>query len=100
MYLRAATICALILAISLGCRSQTASQNLSHETSRLRLLVSLYQSAARTAGRVPKNEQEFRQLIQAMRPEAIDRILAAAEVKSVDELFVSDRDSQPYVIFY
>ena len=96
----AAIICALIMAIFVGCRSQTASQNIGRETSRLRLLVNLYQTAARTAGRMPKNEQEFKQLIQALRPESLDRILAAGNVKSVDELFVSDCDSQPYVVFY
>jgi hypothetical protein len=100
MFLRASIICALIMAMSFGCRSQTASQNIGRETSRLRLLVNLYQTAARGAGRMPKNEQELKQLIHAMRPELLDRILTAGDVKSVDELFVSERDSQPYVIFY
>src|SRR3954449_5781960 len=100
MFFRASIICVLIMAIFVGCRSQTASQNIGRETSRLRLLVNLYQTAARGAGRMPKNEHEFKQLIQAIRPESLDRILAAGNVTSVDELFVSERDSQPYVIFY
>jgi hypothetical protein len=61
----------------------------------LRLLTNLYAKATRNLGRHPKDEQEFRDAIGKM-----DLSLDLMKVSSVDQLFVSERDGQPFVVLY
>lgn len=65
------------------------------ETSHLRLLTNLYVKAARELGRTPKNEQELKDAISKL-----DVSLERMNVASIDELFVSERDGQPFVIVF
>jgi hypothetical protein len=59
------------------------------------LLTNLYAKSERELGRSPANEQEFKAAIGKM-----DISLEAMKVGSIDELFVSERDGQPFVIVY
>ena len=96
---RSSIIGALMLATLVGCGSPEKTQSVERETSHLRWLIRLY-THARQRGQAPQSEQEFKQFMQSMDRAALDRTLAAAHVTSIDELFISERDGLPYVIFY
>jgi hypothetical protein len=65
------------------------------ETSHIRLLTSLHALATTQLGHVPRDTQEFKQ--------SIAKLSVSSEMLgggSIDELFVSERDSQPLVVIY
>jgi len=91
----------LLLTVLIGCTSQEAKRTQDAENSHLRWLLRLYALASNEAqGRPPKSEEAFKQYIAGMDAGVRDRLLAGAGVSSTDELFISERDGQPYVIIY
>ena len=87
---------ALLVALTLvGCGAQSdVAQR--QETTHLRSLVSLYRHAASTLGRPPADEVEFKDFIRNKAKAMVD----ALKIANVDELFVSERDGQPFVVLY
>jgi hypothetical protein len=87
----------LVLALSLGCDADEPAANAEADAARITSLTLLYTSYMNSHGRVPPaSEAEFKQYIA----ETDDRVLGAAGVSTVDELFVSPRDNEPYVVLY
>ncbi len=86
---------ALFTMVSLGCSGR--GDNIERENSTLKPLVIAYgQYIASHRGTPPANEEEFRAHLNA----SWDQIKEFQQVKSVDELFISNRDKQPYVVLY
>ncbi|MCC6493555.1 MAG: hypothetical protein IT424_11100 [Pirellulales bacterium] len=75
-----------------GCGGEQQAQQ-----SNLRLLAALYgQFRASHRGQLPRSEQQLKEFIAKEKTEA----LSNAGLANVNELFVSKRDGQPYVIRY
>lgn len=95
-----AYLCTLAAAcLLLGCTSQDTKQVGEIESSNLRWLLRLYALTGHKNG-APKSEKQFKEAIAALDAATRDRVLAGAGVQSADELFVSERDGQPFVVFY
>jgi hypothetical protein len=77
-----------------GCSAGPAATG--SDVPRLRMVVSLYNMARTTTGRVPANEAEFKAFIADKGGPVIER----AGVASAEELLVSERDGQPFVVVY
>ena len=75
-----------------GCGEQRASQQ--SELQLLSVMYGQYRSSHR--GELPKNEQQFKSFIASER----GHVLTNSGISSVDALFVSRRDGQPYVLKY
>src|SRR5688572_10971572 len=87
--------CSLIVA--LGCGSQQTGTDAAPDDSRIKQVTTLYASYINSRGGVPPaSEAEFKRYVA----ESGGPLLKAAGVGSVDELMVSPRDNEPYVIFY
>ena len=86
----------ILLVVMVGCTgSQTASQETEQSSLKpLAIFYSRFQSQHQ--GRPPANEAELREFVSTFSAED----LQAFGVSSVDELFVSKRDNQPYVVEY
>jgi hypothetical protein len=91
---RRALLAVVLLATTVGC-GESKKQAVTKETSHLRMLTNLYARSMREVGRPPANEQEFKDAIAKMGVS-----LEALKVGSIDELFVSERDGQPFVVLY
>lgn len=76
-----------------GCADESPA--VSTGTSHVRLLTMLYNKVSRELGRVPKDEQEFKDKLKGA-----DLSLQSLKINSTDELFVSERDGQPLVVVY
>jgi len=87
---------AAITVIASGCHSSASTGANKQETSRLKPLLVLYTSATTALHHPPQNEAEFKKYIASQR----GRMLDVLHVENPDELFVSERDGQPYVISY
>lgn len=90
----------LALILGVGCNqrgpdSTLASLNESN-IQRLANLYFAYQKSHDFQG--PKDEQEFRQFLQGVSPDKLRRI--GVDPASLDSIFVSERDSQPFNIRY
>ncbi len=89
----------VVLTISLlafvgGCNRP---DNVERENSTLKPLVVAYGGyVASHRGVPPANEAEFRQHLQA----SWEQIKHFNQAKSVDDLFISNRDKEPYVVLY
>jgi hypothetical protein len=82
-----------------GCSSQEAKESSDRAASHLNWLLRI-RTQAMSRGQLPKSEEEFKRYIHSLDTATQDRIKAGAGVSNVDELFISERDGQPYVIFY
>jgi hypothetical protein len=90
------SIC-LIGMLTIGCGSRDGMSNASPDDSRIKELTTTYAMYMNLKGaRPPANEADFKAFIS----ESGDALLKSAEVGTVDELFVSPRDNEPYVIAY
>jgi hypothetical protein len=89
----------ILLLLAASCSSQTPERSISRENSHLRWMIRLYIQAGQR-GRQPASEQELKKYINAMPADSRNRVLTTAGVRSADELFVSERDKLPYVVFY
>jgi hypothetical protein len=91
---------ALVVAVSLiagsGCNSQQAASDAAPDTSHIKELTMLYAGQMnRNAGRPPASEAEFKRSVAENGAALLDSLGV-----TVDELFISPRDNQPYVILY
>jgi hypothetical protein len=81
----------------MGCRSEQSASDAAPDDSRIKPLTMMYASYMnRSAGRRPASQQEFKSYIA----ERGEQLLKSAGMSSVEELFVSPRDNEPYVILY
>jgi hypothetical protein len=81
----------------IGCSSHQTRSDAAPDDSHIKPLTMLYVSYMnRSAGRRPANQQEFKNYI-AKRGEPL---LNSAGISSVEDLFVSPRDNEPYVVLY
>jgi hypothetical protein len=85
----------LLLLVVAGCGGQTLAPSAT-EGRRIGAIVTTHNMMERATGRLPPNEQEFKKFIAENGSQSLER----AGVTTVDELFVSDRDSQPVVVTY
>ena len=87
-----------MIPLSFGCSaSKKASDNLAKEQSRLKALAVIYTSfVSQNMGRVPPNEQIFKQFVQK---KLANRQPDQKEV-SQEEIFISERDQKPFVVLY
>ncbi|MFW5693154.1 MAG: hypothetical protein ACOCWL_02965 [Thermoguttaceae bacterium] len=82
--------------VALGC-GRSRRQAAAREESRLKPLAVLYgQFTGRNRGNPPANDAQFKEFIRSHDAEQ----LASLGVDDVDELFVSERDGEPYVVLY
>jgi hypothetical protein len=94
--LRSLLVCASLI-VAFGCGSQEAGTGAGADPSRIKELATLYTSFMnRHAGRPPATESEFKQYVV----ERGEPLFKSAGVSTADELFVSPRDNEPYVILY
>jgi hypothetical protein len=93
-----ATVGVLLMTLS-GCSSPAARQTYDVKTSHLRSLLSL-RTQALSQGQLPKTEADFKRYINSLDVAMLDRIKTISGVSTIDELFVSERDGQSYIIFY
>jgi hypothetical protein len=84
----------VVLAACAGCLTRDESIK-QRETSHVRLLTSLHAMVTARLGRFPRDEQEFKQTIAKLSVS-----LEKLKVGSIDELFISERDGQPFVVVY
>lgn len=92
-------IAALGLSLSLtlvGCNRLEEEARATEESNIKRLAILYGVFTGQNRGRPPKSEADFKKYIESKGPEYLDNF----GVTSVDELFVSERDGQPYVIYY
>jgi hypothetical protein len=83
--------------MALGCSTQESGSDGTTDVSRIKEITMLYVSFLnRNSGRPPANEEEFKRYVA----ERGEPLFNAAGVSSADELFVSPRDNEPYVILY
>ena len=78
-----------------GCRTKSDAAR-ERESSHLRSLISVFNFATAKLGHRPANEAEFKSFISANARPMIDSLHLA----DVNELFVSERDGQPFVVLY
>jgi hypothetical protein len=88
----------LLLLLS-GCGSPFANPTHDVEKSHLRWLLKVRTHAV-SQGQSLKSQDDYKRYIQNLEPELREKIVQGAGVSNVEELFVSERDGQPYVIFY
>lgn len=98
-----AFLVASLLLVTLGCgsaESEIASIIRSNNDSNGKRLANLYYMHQSMSPRLigPKNEDEFRKFIQLRRPEQLAEM--GVDAGLLDELFVSERDGQPFVVRY
>ena len=83
--------------IHVGCRSQEADDEVARRGSNLQSLAGMYRMyAAQHGGNPPSNEAEFKTFIREQGLEHFESF----GIATVDDLFVSPRDSHPYVVVY
>ena len=97
LILLACVVCCSLLGCGGGFDSQGALQKINATNAqRLSNLYWQYQNEHMGAG--PKDEAEFRTYISNMNPRILTRV--DIDPNSLDQLFTSERDSQPFTIRY
>ena len=76
-----------------GCQQETEFEQLNYSS--LGALATLYQQVLSRTGEMPKDEAALRAYAAQQ-----DEFLEEWEVESVDALFVSSRDKQPYTVLF
>jgi len=97
MAMRGVCVALSAFVASTGCGRQDVIQQAGH--SRLAAIASTwndYQVAHQ--GQLPVDEEELRKFLAGHH--SLPQLLKNAGVSTVDELFVSERDAQPYVLFF
>ncbi len=80
-----------------GCSPQQAEEEMSRRSSNLKALaISYRQYATENEGSQPGNEADLRKFIQDQGFEQYD----PGTITKVEDLFISPRDAQPYVVIY
>lgn len=88
----------LVFATSLlGCSGVSEDADLAKQRMGLGGLARVYgQYMSQHRGRPPRSEKELRKFIESQGAE----YLVGLEVETIDELFTSPRDGEPYVVIY
>ena len=94
-----AALRAMLLVLVAGCGSSTTSQASDVENSHLRWLLKVG-THAQSRGNLLNSQDDYQRYIQNLEPGLRDTVMKGSGVANVDELFISERDGQPYVIFY
>jgi hypothetical protein len=85
------------LAMALGCNSQQSGSDGTTGVPRIKGLTALYISFMNNnAGRPPASEDEFKRYVAEKGGPVFD----SAGVSTAEEMFISPRDNEPYVILY
>jgi len=79
----------------MGCSGSTESAR-QRESSHLRALVTFFNYAATKLGHRPANEAELKSFIAANGAQTLE----TSHISNADELFVSERDGEPFVVLY
>ncbi len=88
---------ALMFGAALGCGPKIEAPESTEMRSNMRSLAVAYGAYTRdNRGRPPKDEKAFRKWLDKQGPD-YPQIL---KVESIDEIFISSRDNEPYVIAY
>ena len=85
-----------VVATLVGCGSGQTETARQQESSHLRALIGLHRYATTQLGHRPTSEGEFKEFI-SNRAQAM---LETLKVQNVDELFISERDNEPFVVMY
>lgn len=86
-----------LFATLLGCGSSGESEDVVEVRSNMRSLAVAYGNYTKmNRGRVPKSEKSFRAWIEKQGPDFLDSL----GVDNVDDIFISSRDNEPYVVVY
>lgn len=86
----------LILLHTAGCSDSRTQASRAAQTSHLRTLISLYNAASAKIGRPPADEASFKQFIVDDSMQVLEKM----QIASADDLFISERDGQPFVVRY
>ena len=84
---------ALLAAVVVGCDPPSAAPG-GDRSRRLEVLVGVNRTIS------AKSEAELKEGIQQLPPDRLDEVLSIGGATSPDELFISDRDGKPYVVYY
>lgn len=86
-----------VLVFSGGCAGEKLSESDAAQHSNMRALAVAYgQFTSQNRGRVPKSEADLRKFIEKNGPD----FLTSLGVETIDDMFVSTRDKEPYVVIY
>jgi len=86
-----------LLTIATGCGGEVANDDAVPDDSRIKQLTTLYAVSMNSqGGRPPADEAEFKEFVT----KSGEELIKSAGVNAVDELFVSPRDNEPYVVLY
>lgn len=87
----------LFSGVHVGCRSQAADDEVARRGSNLQSLAGMYRMyTTENGGCPPSNEAEFKAFIQEQGLEHFESF----GITTVDDLFISPRDGQPYIVVY
>ena len=85
----------LVFATVIGCSSVAEQEDVAEQRSNMRGLAAAYGTYTKNnRGRIPKSEKSFKTWIEKN---------GGAEIygaETVDEMFISSRDNEPYVVIY
>ena len=80
--------------VAAGC-GESQKQSAEREQSHIKVLAIMYgKYTGRHQGQPPANEKAFREYVEAAGSDLVKK------VGGVDQMFISERDQKPYVIFY
>jgi hypothetical protein len=96
---RILVVSTVLLSILVGCGSQEETQTYDREKSRLRWLLKV-RTHALSQGKMLASADDYNRYVQNLDPELRKRVMEGSGVSNVDDLFISERDGKPYVIFY
>lgn len=83
--------------VLLGCSDKEAQEEIRRRSSNLQSLAGMYRMyTSEHGGRPPANEADFKNFIMEQGLEHFEEF----GITSVDDLFISPRDGQPYVVAY
>lgn len=93
-------VCLLATGFSLGCGDRDPTDLLAAANdSNIQRLANLYEAfQSRHNWRGPKDEEDFKSFLKGWNPKKLTSI--GADPNAIDDLFVSDRDGEPFKIRY
>jgi len=87
----------LFLFLSVGCGEKTESEDVVEQRSNMRTLCVAYGNYTKShRGRPPQSEKSFRAWIEKEGPDFLTNL----GIDNLDDIFISTRDNEPYVIVY
>ena len=87
----------VLFAVVAGCGTNAEPEDVVQQRSNMRSLAVAYGNFTKSnRGRVPKSEKTFRAWIEKQGPDFLTNL----GVENVDDIFISTRDNEPYVVVY